>query len=269
MEDPYNRISQLENVGFQNNLLSYVNNKFEYMIRPLIPEYKNIVLTTNKSSPTAIDNFKIYFIDDFFDDHVIQQLESFIEQISPHVWAWPLMNLYEWKSTTTEEVLARLMTLQYGNVSLQWRREKYRKWIRFAPCSLADYIYSPLFDIINVITDRVRQFAVEIGINDELYLDTCVLQEIVNGNCMGIHQDINEFDKKRRLGFIYYLRAQENCGGELCYHPDQHSSPSTIINIKPNQLIIMDMSVNPWHSVNTYNGETSRISLVGFLSIQS
>lgn len=271
--DAYDRINELENSGFQNNLLSNDHILYETQVKRFIPEY-NRDIWYKKDTPTHVYNFEAYTVDGFFCDTLIKENIEFIASVPDIIHKWPLTNIQTEKELDIDIVqntCASMMKLQFSKSDPKWRKEKYRNWVRFAPCSLADYVCSPIYNLVDAITKQAFLFAKQNGYNDRLRLETCVLEEITKDSKYNKpYQNICQCNKgscdKRVVGFIYILTTETNVGADLCFLTDEFLSPVTKIAPQTNQLVLLNLRNNTWNSKSLYTGQKSCISLVGFLA---
>jgi hypothetical protein len=274
MDESWQRISELENTDNNNNVFAQYHKYFETNIRTKIPKYLGILsdLKIANTEWKANEKFNdVYLLDNFLETKAIETCLKFEKEISPIIHNWPLTNIIIELQTmplaiSENLVLANMMELFYSNNAPKWRREKYNTFVRLAPFRLADYIVSPIYNVVLMLEKIARSFAVCKGITEELYMSLCVLQQIPKGASMGVHKDTFA---KRRISFIYYITDTFlDFGGELRLHYERQGEPVEFINPAPNRLILIDLTRDggPWHSVAKYTGDSPRLSIVGFLS---
>ena len=256
-----------------NNQLGEIHKNVRYFV-PLsmeetgfnisaVPGSKNIMHAENVIDKTLASRVR-QFLNDIPFNQYIRPLDDITNPPSMNVW---------------EDCLDKIKVLKIINDKvgycanpLNWKWEMYGGGIfRAAPQTLEDFIFSPVFELFDVMWYRFHFTlfgGVDLG-NGLLKRSCWVIQRTIRFEAIGLHMDDDQW---RKIAFCYYLTPDDWCsrdGGVLvCHDPQSKKLVGSFVPVF-NSMVgwVMDKHIlGPLHCVTLVmvRNEMARIALVGF-----
>lgn len=259
------RIDFDNQLGFIHNMLKYC----EEQGTQHFPKGSDLSSKVRSRSFTK-EGQAIYEYGDVVEDKLAQQCHDFLCNVTLDLTK-PLINdtserpknIVYYDAVKRSKERSKIQVRSHNPLDWEWVHYSDEIW-RLAPKTLEAFYNSPIYTLISVLEDQIRQ---RYQFASNIYKSCWVLQLITSGNSCGAHRDDNG---RRLLAFIYYLNDDWSCedGGQLCAldtedenDPDKHNF---IYLPSLNTMIVWDMRTkkSPLHWVQ--ETKRNRYALVGF-----